>query len=209
MYRPQNFAEDRPEILVAAMREIGFAALVTPGAAGLAATHAPMLVRHDAATGATVLQAHVARANPHWQTLEDGAEGLAIFQGPSSYVSPSWYPTKAETGKVVPTWVYIAIHAHGRVQAIQDPAWLHRHIEALTDLHEGPRSEPWHVQDAPASFVTALVRGIVGLELTVERLEGTWKLNQHRGEGDREGTRAGLAAAGPAGAALAEALAQR
>lgn len=209
MYRPQNFAEDRPDVLVAAMREIGFAALVTPSAEGLAATHAPMLVHHDEASGRVVIEAHIARANPHWKAVEDGAAALAIFQGPSSYVTPSWYPSKAETGKVVPTWVYIAVHAHGQLRTIHDAAWLHRHVGALTDLHETGRAVPWQVEDAPESFVSALVRGIVGLELTVERLEGAWKLNQHKAAGDREGTRAGLAAAGPAGQALAHALADR
>ena len=209
MYRPQNFAEDRPEVLVPAMREIGFAALVSTSAEGLAATHAPMVVRHDEATGRVTLEAHIARANPHWKAIADDAEALAIFQGPSSYVTPSWYPTKAETGKVVPTWVYIAVHAHGRLRTIHDGEWLRRHVGTLTDLHEAGRAAPWHVEDAPDTFVSALVRGIVGLELTVERLEGAWKLNQHKGDADREGTRTGLAEAGPSGLALAEALASR
>ena len=209
MYRPQNFAEDRTEVLVDAMRRIGFAALVTPTASGLAATHMPMVVRHDTATGRTVLQAHVARANPHWRDAAQSGESLAIFQGPSSYVSPSWYPSKQETGKVVPTWVYIAVHAHGRLRIIDDGAWLRQHVEALTDLHEADRPTAWQVSDAPESYVGAMMRGIVGLELLVERLEGAWKLNQHKPPADRDGTLNGLAMSGPAGAELAAALAER
>ena len=209
MYRPQNFAEERPEVLVDAMRRIGFAALVTPTASGLAATHMPMVVQHDTATGRTVLQAHIARANPHWRNVPPSGESLAIFQGPSSYVTPSWYPSKQETGKVVPTWVYIAVHAHGRLKIIEDGTWLRQHVEALTDLHEANRPVAWQVGDAPESFIGAMVRGIVGLELCVERLEGAWKLNQHKPAADRDGTLKGLAEAGPAGADLAAALAER
>lgn len=207
MYRPQNFGEDRPEVLVPAMREIGFVSLVTATAGGLVASHVPVIV--EEAGERVLIQAHIARANDHWKHLEGAGASLAIFQGPSNYVSPSWYPTKAETGKVVPTWVYIAIHAHGRVRAVHEEAWLRRHIAALTDRHEAGRPVPWEVEDAPESFVGALVRGIVGLEMEVSRLEGAWKLNQHKGEADREGTRAGLATEGPAGAALAAALAKR
>lgn len=204
MYRQEAFAEDRTDVLLSAMREIGFAALVTPTSEGVEATHTPMLVRET--SDGVVLESHVARANPHWRALGPGARSLAVFQGPNSYVTPSWYASKAETGKVAPTWVYIAVHAHGPLRPVHDETWLRRHIEDLTALHEGGRPAPWSVDDAPETYLSAMMRGGVGVELAVERLEGVWKLNQHKPTADRDGTRRGLAASGPMGAALADAL---
>lgn len=204
MYRPASFAEDRPDVLVEAMRGIGLATLVTPGPDGLSVTHAPMVATLE--DGRVVLETHVARANPHWRATDLGAESVAIFQGPHSYVSPSWYPSKAEHGKVVPTWTYIAVHAHGSLKAVEDAGWLRRHLDALTAMHEAGRETPWAVSDAPEPFVGALSRGIVGLRMVADRVEGAWKINQHKAEPDRDGTRAGLADSGPMGVALAEAL---
>lgn len=206
MYRRDAFAEDRREVLLAAIRDIGLAALVTPTDGEIMATHAPVVVRVDG--DRLFLDTHVARGNPQWRAakIEDGAASLALFQGPQAYVSPSFYPSKAAHGKVVPTWAYIAVHAHGRLTAVQDPHWLRAHLEALTDAHEATRETPWRVDDAPETFLAGLTRGIVGLSLAVDRLEGAWKINQHKGEADRAGTAAGLAASGPEGAALAAAL---
>jgi transcriptional regulator len=164
MYVPDHFREDRPEVLADAVRRIGFATLVTTG---LEANHLPMLL------GGGVLRGHVARANPVWKQ-GDGA-ALAIFLGAHAYVSPGWYPSKALTGKAVPTWNYITVHARGTLRWIQDGDWLRSHVTALSDAHEKTRLEPWKVGDAPARYIDSLLRAIVGFELTIETLEGKYK----------------------------------
>jgi transcriptional regulator len=185
MYVPDHFREDRADVLHQAIREIAFATLVTPG---LEANHLPMLLSDG------VLRGHVARANPVWKG-GDG-EALAIFLGPHAYVSPNWYPSKAETGKAVPTWNYLTVHARGSIRWTQDADWLRAHVTALSDAHEAPREEPWKVGDAPASYIDALLRAIVGFELTVTGLEGKWKLSQNREAGDRAGVHEGLSREG-------------
>lgn len=186
------------------MRRIGVATLVTPTPEGIHATLAPVLVR-EAEDGRMILAAHVARANPHWRAA-DGAQSLAIFQGPHAYMSPAWYPTKQETGKVVPTWLYISVHAHGRLTAVQDAAWLSQQVKELTDLHEVGRNMPWKVSDAPESYIASLSRGIVGLEFAVDRLEGAWKLNEEEDDANLLGTRDGLEAGGCSAQELAAEL---
>jgi transcriptional regulator len=181
MYVPDHFREDRPEVLQDAVRRIGFATLVTQG---LEANHLPMLLQDG------VLRGHVARANPVWKT--GAGEALAIFLGPHAYVSPSWYPSKAETGKAVPTWNYLTVHARGAIHWIQDADWLRGHVTALSAAHEAGRAEPWAITDAPASYVDGLLRAIVGFELTIAKLEGKWKLSQNRDAADRAGVREGL-----------------
>ncbi|OJT96752.1 MAG: hypothetical protein BGN82_05390 [Alphaproteobacteria bacterium 65-7] len=183
MYIPDHFRESRPEVLHDAVRRIGFATLVTPG---LEANLLPMQL-DDAGT---VLRGHVARANPVWKQGDGPA--LALFLGPHGYVTPNWYPSKAEHGKVVPTWNYLAVQARGTLRWTQDPDHLRRLVTELTDRHEGERPEPWAVSDAPAGYTDALLRGIVGFELSVESLEGKWKLSQNRDAADRAGVRAGL-----------------
>jgi transcriptional regulator len=178
MYVPDHFREDRPEVLHDAIGRIGFATLVTRD---LDANHLPMLLQDG------VLRGHVARANPVWKS-GDGA-ALAIFLGPHAYVSPNWYPSKAETGKAVPTWNYITVHARGAIRWIQDADWLRAHVTALSNAHESPRPEPWTIGDAPASYVNVLLRAIVGFELTIESLEGKYKLSQNRDAADRAGVR--------------------
>ncbi len=185
MYVPDHFREDRTDVLHQAVREIAFATLVTPG---LDANHLPMLLSDG------VLRGHVARANPVWKG-GDG-EALAIFLGPHAYVSPNWYPSKAETGKAVPTWNYLTVHARGSIRWTQDADWLRAHVTALSDAHEAPREEPWKVGDAPASYIDALLRAIVGFELTVTGLEGKWKLSQNREAGDRAGVHEGFSREG-------------
>jgi transcriptional regulator len=183
MYVPDHFRETRPEVLHDAIRRIGFATLVTRDAkGGLDANHMPML--HEIG----ILRGHVARANPVW-TAGDG-EALAIFLGPHAYVSPNWYPSKAETGKAVPTWNYITVHARGTIRWIQDAAWLRAHVTRLSDTHEAARADPWSIGEAPESYIETMLRGIVGFELTVTQLDGKYKLNQNRDVADREGVRA-------------------
>jgi transcriptional regulator len=181
MYVPDHFREDRPEVLHDAVRRIGFATLVTQG---LDANHLPMLLQDG------VLRGHVARANPVWKA--GAGEALAIFLGPHAYVSPNWYPSKAETGKVVPTWNYITVHARGAINWVQDADWLRVHVGALSTAHEAGREQPWSVSDAPASYVDGLVRAIVGFELTISKLEGKWKLSQNRDAADQAGVSDGL-----------------
>ena len=181
MFVPDHFREDRPDVLQDAVRRIGFATLITQG---LDANHLPMLLEDG------VLRGHVARANPVWKAGE--GEALAIFLGPHAYVSPGWYPSKAVAGKAVPTWNYLTVHARGSIRWIQEGGWLRSHVGALSDAHEVGREAPWGIDDAPASYIDALLCAIVGFELTITRLEGKWKLSQNREAGDRAGVREGL-----------------
>ena len=203
MYIPRHFEETRVDVLHELIRAEPFGALVTLGAAGLEANHLPFEL--DAAAGPLgTLRGHVSRANAVWKASSD-VEALAIFQGPQRYVTPSWYPTKAETGKVVPTWNYVVVHAYGPIRVIEDPDWLLAHVGRLTDRHEADRERPWQVSDAPEDYVASLVRGIVGIEIAVTRLAGKWKVSQNRGEADRAGVTTGLRAdADPASAAMAD-----
>src|SRR6185312_617882 len=139
-----------------------------------------------------VLRGHLARANGQLQALREGAQALVIFQGPQAYVSPSWYATKAETHKVVPTWNYVAVHGWGAPRVIDDAAWLRGLIGRLTRAQEQGRAEPWAVADAPEDYIAAQIRGIVGLEIPIDRTEGKWKASQNRSDADRAGVAAGL-----------------
>lgn len=188
MYTPAQFREERRDVLVAAMRDIQLAAIVTQGAAGPCATHAPVLLREQGDD--LVLEFHVARQNPHWQLA--GEKSLAIFQGPQAYIHPGWYQSKAEHGRVVPTWTYVMVHAHGTLAAMESEAELLSHLTQLTDRNEAGRDQPWAVSDAPEKYIQGMARAIVGLRMTVERLEGSWKLNQHKSDGDRAGVQSGL-----------------
>ena len=204
MYLPAHFAETRPEVLGGFISAQPFGLLITPGADGRPeADGVPFVLDADPAGGPGVLRTHVARANPVWQRA--GAESLVVFQGAHGYVSPAWYPSKAEHGKVVPTWNYVTVHARGRLVAIEDPAWLHAFVSRLTDRHEGSREAPWAVSDAPAAFVSTMVGAIVGIEIVLTSLTGKWKVSQNRAASDRAGVVSGLRAeGGAAGAALAE-----
>jgi transcriptional regulator len=189
MYIPTKFREERPEVLASAIRRIQLAAMVTPRANGLQISHLPMVLKDKESW---TLEAHVARPNPHWALAGTEVETAAIFQGPHAYVSPSWYASKREHGKVVPTWNYIAIHAHGRLEAIEDGEWLLAHLNDLTNANEAERPQPWELADAPADFVRSLTRAIVGLRLTITRIEASWKMAQHRSDADRAGVIHGL-----------------
>lgn len=206
MYVPSHFNEDRVPVLHEAIRTIGFGTLVTHGPDGLEASHVPMLIDPDPVPFGT-LRGHVARANPHWRHATDGASSLAIFLGPNGYVSPSWYATKRETGKVVPTWNYVAIHAYGTPRFFTDRDPLLAIVTRLTVIHEGRRASPWAVTDAPPDYIDAMLKAIVGFELPIERLEGKWKLGQNRPAADIAGVRDGLTSE-PGNAALTALMAR-
>jgi transcriptional regulator len=190
MYAPKQFREDRHEVLVDAIASIRFATLVLGASQVLEAVHLPMIATET--DGQLTLEGHVARGNPIWRAASPAACALAIFQGPQAYVHPGWLATKKTTGKVVPTWNYVAVHAHGPISIIDDPAWLRRHVEALTTHTERDHAEPWAVSDAPADYIAALVNAIIGIRIEVSRLEGVWKMIQHHPEENRLGVIAGL-----------------
>ncbi|HVR66311.1 MAG TPA: FMN-binding negative transcriptional regulator [Verrucomicrobiae bacterium] len=200
MYTPPHFAEDRPQVLQDFIGRNPLATLVTLSSSGLIANHVPLLLDADPAPHGKLI-GHLARANNQWRDFDERVEALAIFTGPQAYVSPSWYATKAETGKVVPTWNYAAVHAYGALRVIDDAGWLRNLVGRLTDRHEGTRSQPWKVEDAPAVYIQSQLKGIIGIELTVQRFEGKWKLSQNRPERDRQGTVRGLDETGDADAA--------
>ena len=207
MYTPPHFAEDRPQVLQDFIGRNPLATLVTLSASGLIANHVPLLLDPDPAPHGKLI-GHLARANNQWRDFDERVAALAIFTGPQGYVSPSWYATKAETGKVVPTWNYAAVHAYGVFRVIDDAGWLRSLVGRLTDRHEGTRSQPWKVEDAPESYIQSQLKGIVGIELTVKRIAGKWKLSQNRPAQDRLGTERGLGETGDAGdSALAEMMA--
>ncbi|MCY0387254.1 FMN-binding negative transcriptional regulator [Robbsia sp. Bb-Pol-6] len=192
MYIPPAFEEGSLPLLHQTIRQARIAQLVTHGDAGLDATPLPLLL--DASEGPHgTLYGHIARANPLWRTAIDGA-ALAIFMGPDAYVSPSWYPSKQRDGKVVPTWNYVTVHAHGPVEFFDDPDRLLAVVTRLTERHEAERAAPWAVADAPAAFVSAHLRHIVGIRLPIARLDGKRKMSQNRSAEDRAGVAAGLAA---------------
>lgn len=191
MYIPPAFREDRIEALHELIRLHPLGLLTTAGASSLAATPLPFLVYADGGKSGT-LRAHMARANPHWRDLQGGADCLVVFMGPQGYVTPSWYPTKRETQKVVPTWNYVCVQAWGRPRLVEDAAWLRRQLDDLTRAMESARPEPWAVNDAPEDYLAAQMKAIVGIEIPIDRIEGKWKLSQNRPAADRAGVVAGL-----------------
>ncbi|MCE1235302.1 MAG: FMN-binding negative transcriptional regulator [Hyphomicrobiales bacterium] len=196
MYVAPSFAMSDPVEIRAAIEACGLAQLVTAGATGLACTPLPLLFDANEGDFGT-LYGHMARANPQWRETSRG-EALAIFMGPDAYVSPSWYPSKRRDGRVVPTWNYTAVHVYGRVDFIDDAERLREVVRRLTDRREGGRAEPWSIDDAPADFVAAQLRGIVGVRLVVTRIEAKRKMSQNRTAEDRAGVKTGLAASADA-----------
>lgn len=191
MYLPPAFKNEDHESILAIMKASRLANLVTATADGPMVTPLPLLL--DESEGEFgVLYGHIAKANPHWR-LEPTGEALAIFMGPDAYITPSWFVTKQETGKVVPTWNYVTVHAHGPVEFFHDSERLLQTVTRLTRLHEGSRSEPWEVHDAPEDYIASQLRGIVGLRMPITRLEGKMKMSQNRSEADRRGVATGLA----------------
>ncbi|WP_137886216.1 FMN-binding negative transcriptional regulator [Pseudomonas sp. 2FE] len=197
MYLPPAFREEDLPTLHAQIAQTPLAILLSQGDNGLEASHLPLLLSPDEGRFGT-LQGHFARANPHWRSLAAGAEVLVIFPGPQAYVSPSYYPSKAEHGKAVPTWNYIAVHAHGHAEVYDEPQRLRELLTRLTRQHERDRPQPWSLDDAPADYLDSLLRAVVGFSLPIERLEGQWKLSQNRSREDRAGVRKGLASSASA-----------
>jgi transcriptional regulator len=194
VYAPAPFDQHDSVAMIALMRARPFAHVVVNGADGPVAAHTPLAVVTDEAGAVIELVGHVARANPFWQAAQDAGRALALFMGPDAYVSASLYPSKAEHGKVVPTWNYIAVEARGAVAIETDPENMLRYVETATALMETGREPQWRVSDAPETYVRSMLRGIVGLRIAVEALEGKWKLSQNKGEADFEGVHAALAA---------------
>jgi transcriptional regulator len=195
VYTPPAFREDDLPTIHAEMRKIQLATLVTLTGSGLIATHLPLMLDSSKGEYGT-LYGHVARGNAQWRESLPEVEALAIFTASDAYVSPSWYPSKQETGRVVPTWMYAAIHAYGTVRFIDDAEWLRSLVTRLTEKHEGVFPQPWKVTDAPAAYVDAQLVRIVGVELPVSRLEGKWKFDQRSSEPDRVGVMAALEVSG-------------
>lgn len=193
MYEPSHFKVEDREQLHAVIRQHPLATLVTVGAGGLIANLVPFVL-HPEEGGNGVLRAHLARPNPQWKAIAEGAETLVIFTGVERYVTPAWYATKRESGKVVPTWNYVTVQVRGPARSIEDPVWLRAQIESLTQQQEAPRAEPWAVSDAPEPFIAAQARGIVGIEVEIASIIGKFKLSQNRREDDKLGVLNGLSA---------------
>lgn len=205
MYVP-DWASVDADAVRSHVEQVGSGWLVTNSGDGPPnATLLPVLWRGDAVI------AHMAKANPHWRSIAEGDPGLLVVAGPEAYVSPSWYPSKAEHGRVVPTWNYVAVQLSGTLHLHTEPSWLLEAVRALTDRHESRRDEPWSVTDAPADFTSSKLRAIVGIEMVVDRVEGKAKLSQNRSAADRGGVIAGLRAEpdGRGAAAVAAAMEQR
>jgi len=190
MYLPEKFRVDDVSQMHALMRGRPFAALVSAGASGLYASHLPTVLKDEGPYG--LIECHLARANPHCNELGEVSEALMIFQGPEGYITPNWYPTKAQSGKVVPTWNYAVVHAYGRPEVMNDADWLRRHVPELTVQQEKSEARPWAVSDAPDRFIEVMLRGIVGFRFAITRLEGKWKMSQNRELPDRAGVVKGL-----------------
>lgn len=193
MYTPSAFKDDELASLHGLIEQTRLAILITHDEQGMQASHLPLLLRADQGAQGT-LYGHLARANPQWRALENGAQVLVVFPGADAYVSPSFYPAKAEHGKVVPTWNYVAVHAYGVAQVFNDPQRLLEVVSGLTDKHEAGRASPWAVADAPADYIDKMLGAIVGFALPIERLEGKRKLSQNRSAADIAGVREGLGA---------------
>lgn len=206
MYLPAHFEETRPEVLQPLLNAHPLGLLVTQDMeGGLVANSLPFLWEPDPAGGPGILRGHVARANPLWRESRTDVDALVVFQGPQAYISPSMYPSKAATGKGVPTWNYTMVQARGPLRAVDDADWLRAFVTRLTERHEAQRPVPWEVSDAPADYIDTMLRAIVGIEITLTSLRGKWKVSQNRARPDREGVVYGLRSQG---GAEAEAMAQ-
>lgn len=193
MYQPPHFNETRLDVLHELIRAHPLGLLISNGADGPVADPLPFLLDTESGTHGK-LRAHLAKANPHWRLIADSpsAKVLIVFQGSDAYVTPSWYETKRETGKVVPTWNYAIVQVRGTAQIMDDNTWVARQIADLTGQQEDGRKQAWAVTDAPPEFIQAQIKGIVGLEITIEDITGKWKVSQNRPVADREGVAAGL-----------------
>ena len=208
MYVPRAFAVDDVPILHQQMLATPLPVLVTHASQGLTASHVPLLLNPDEGPYGT-LYGHLARANPHCKALAEGVENLVIFAGEQAYISPSFYPSKAEHGKAVPTWNYLAVHAYGTAEVFDDAERLLALVSRLSNKHEADRSDPWSVSDAPAGYIDSMLKAIVGFRLPITRLDGKRKLSQNRDATDQAGVRKGLLAnSNPQDHALAHLMAK-
>jgi transcriptional regulator len=194
LYVPEHFRETRIEVLRALIARYPLGALVAVTSEGITANHIPMQLL-PAADGPALLRGHIARANPLWRLLQNDAPVLAVFIGPDHYVSPTWYPSKREHGKAVPTWNYATVHIRGQIRFIEDGGWLRSLVESLTDEHERGIPNRWRISDAPPDFIDGMVRAIVGFEIRVSAIEGKVKASQNRSAADRAGVAEALRAA--------------
>ncbi|MCX7094524.1 MAG: FMN-binding negative transcriptional regulator [Methylobacter sp.] len=199
MYIPTQFEQSDVEIMHELIRNRPLATLVTLGANGINANHIPLYLEPTAEPFG-VLRGHIARANPLWRDLAADVETLAIFHGPDAYISPSWYATKQETDKVVPTWNYAVVHAYGTLRIIDDAVWVRAQLEALTQQHEAAFPEPWAVSDAPEDFTEKLLGAVVGIEMVITRLTGKWKVSQNQPLQNQLSVIQGLNGSGQSGA---------
>ena len=191
MYVPKHFEESNLTVLHALIESHPLGAWVVQQNGELNINHLPFLVDRTRGDHGTLI-GHVSKQNPVWRALDASTASAVIFQGPEAYVTPSWYPSKQAHGKVVPTWNYAVVHAHGRPRAIQDREWLLEHVTRLVDTHEHREAQPWKVTDAPADYIDAMLRAIVGIEIPIDRIEGKWKVSQNRSAEDAAGAAAGL-----------------
>jgi transcriptional regulator len=191
MYIPALFDETRLEVLHELMHSHPLGTVVTLSSEGINANHIPLhLCRDQGPFG--VLRGHVARVNPMWSDRVNDIDALAIFHGPGTYISPSWYPSKREHGKVVPTWNYAVVHARGPLRVIDDPAWLRSQLEALVSRHEASSKVPWSITDAPPDFIDRMIESIVGFEIVISKISGKWKMSQNQPAANRAGVVEGL-----------------
>ena len=195
MYIPKQFEELRVEVMHELVRAYPLATLVTHSSSGLNANHIPLHLSESPAPYGT-LQGHIARANPLFGEIAGGIEALAIFYGPDSYITPSWYATKKETGKVVPTWNYAVVHAYGVLRVVDNASWLRTQLDALTDHNEASFPEPWAVSDAPADHIDRIMTAIVGVEMVITKMYGKWKVSQNQPTQNQLGVISGLKASG-------------
>ena len=191
MYIPEHFEERDTTVLHALVRSHPLGTWVTEVDGQLVVNHIPFVIEPSREPFGTLV-GHVARKNPVWQTLSSRVESVVVFQGPQAYITPSWYPAKHEHGKVVPTWNYAVVHAHGMPRVIDDPEWLRQHVTELTGVHESERATPWLISDAPTTYIDSMLRAIVGIEIPIARLVGKWKTSQNRSLPDRRGVIVGL-----------------
>lgn len=208
MFQPPVFREERHSVMRDLIRAHPFATIVASATGCLTADHVPLVLKTGQDTHS--LQGHIAVANPLFRSTDDPFDVLTIFQGPQTYVTPSWYATKHEHGKVVPTWNYVVVHARGQLRFTQETGWLLRHLADLTHQHESHRAEPWAVTDAPSDFVHRKLRGLVGFEIGIEHMQGTWKVSQNKELKDWTGVKAGLEAdPSPDAARIAQLVGER
>jgi transcriptional regulator len=196
MHIQSQFKQNDENQLIALMRQYPFATLVTHSKTGLEATHLPVVLAK--VEGQYLIQAHIAKANKIWESVKEGTEILLIFNGPNCYVSPNYYPTKKESGKAVPTWNYVVVHVRGLISFIHDEKWIYNMIDTLTKLHESKQELPWSLTDAPELYIKRMLPAIVGIEISIDAIEGQWKLSQNQPQINQLGVVEALSAKGDA-----------